>query len=90
MLVAPDSGILTAVYYLDQVQPLDVVSLWSDPRQSILKQGCTSPNPALRHHPLQGRGEDVRNLDVATVEAALAAVLDSLPSPSVRSAPHAA
>lgn len=89
VLVAPDSGILTAVYYLDQVQPLDVVSLWSDPRQGILKQGCASPNPALRHHPLQGRDEDVRNLTVAAVATALAAVLAPLPRPPGRSATHA-
>ena len=75
VLVAPDSGILTAVYYLDNSSPLDVVSLWSDPRQGILKQGCASPNPALRHHPLQGRDGDVRNLAVPDVENALAAVL---------------
>ena len=39
-----------------------IVSLWSDPRQGILKQGCASPNPRLRHVPLRGRDEDVRNL----------------------------
>lgn len=89
VLVAPDSGILTAVYYLDQTTPLDVVSLWSDPRQGILKQGCASPNPLLRHHPLQGRAEDVRNLTVADVAATLAAVLAPLSQQPATGATHA-
>ncbi|MFO1316020.1 MAG: glycosyltransferase family 9 protein [Burkholderiales bacterium] len=76
ILVAPDSGVLTAAYYLAQDFPLEVVSLWSDPRQGILKQGCSSPNPRLVHAPLVGRDEDVRNLRCAEVERALAAALD--------------
>jgi len=75
VLLAPDSGILTAVYYLDGVQPLEVISLWSDPRQGILKQGCASPNPALHHQALIGADDDVRNLHVADVEVVLAAAL---------------
>lgn len=71
VLVAPDSGVLTAAYYLDDDFDLDVISLWSDPRQGILKQGCASPNPRLRHVALQGAGEDVRNIGVDTVAAAL-------------------
>ena len=51
VLVAPDSGVLTMAYYLDQRFPLDIVSLWSDPRQGMLKQGCASPNGQLRHTP---------------------------------------
>ena len=75
VLLAPDSGILTAVYYLDGEQPLEVISLWSDPRQGVLKQGCPPPNPALRHHPLIGAGDDVQRLPVADVEAVVAAAL---------------
>jgi hypothetical protein len=71
VLVAPDSGVLTAAYYLDDAFPLDVISLWSDPRQGVLKQGCRSPNPMLRHVAIEGAGEDVRNIDVDTVAAAL-------------------
>ncbi len=71
ILIAPDSGILTVAYYLAQDFPLDVVSLWSDPRQGILKQGCPSPNPRLVHVPLFGAGEDVRNIDAAEVRRAL-------------------
>ena len=70
-LVAPDSGVLTMTYYLDQQFALDVVSLWSDPRQGILLQGCPSPNRALRHKPLVAPGEDLRNLSVDAVAAAL-------------------
>ena len=76
ILVAPDSGVLTAAYYLAEDFPLDVVSLWSDPRQGVLKQGCASPNPRLRHTPLPGPGEDVRNLTVDAVSNAVAAALE--------------
>jgi hypothetical protein len=83
VLVAPDSGVLTAAYYLAQPFPLDVVSLWSDPRQGILKQACASPNPGLRHVPLVGSGEDVRNIPVDDVERAVAdALARSAPPPS--------
>jgi ADP-heptose:LPS heptosyltransferase len=75
VLVAPDSGVLTAAYYLDQDFPLDIVSLWSDPRQGILKQACASPNPSLHHVALQGPGEDVRNLAVDDVAPAIEAAL---------------
>jgi hypothetical protein len=75
VLIAPDSGILTAVYYLEGNAPLEVISLWSDPRQGILKQECPSPNPALQHHALVGADDDVRRLRVADVEAVVAAAL---------------
>jgi hypothetical protein len=71
VLVAPDSGVLTAAYYLDDRFELDVISLWSDPRQGILKQGCASPNATLRHVAIEGAREDVRNIAVDTVAAAL-------------------
>lgn len=76
LLVAPDSGILTLAYYLDGTAPLDVISLWSDPRQGILKQGCPSPNPGLTHVDLRGRNDDVRDIAVGDVAAAVAAALD--------------
>jgi hypothetical protein len=75
ILVAPDSGVLTAAYYLEGNVPLDIVSLWSDPRQGVLKQGCPSPNPRLRHVPLIGPDEDVRKNCVDTVADAVAAAL---------------
>ncbi len=85
VLVAPDSGVLTAAYYLAQDFPLEIVSLWSDPRQGILKQGCASPNPSLAHVPLVGRGDDVRNLACDDVARAVAAALDRC-TPSARAA----
>jgi len=75
ILVAPDSGILTAAYYLEGDTPLELVSLWSDPRQGILKQACPSPNARLRHTPLVGAHEDVRNISVDDVAAAIEAAL---------------
>jgi ADP-heptose:LPS heptosyltransferase len=67
VLVAPDSGVLTMAYYLDCAFPLMVVSLWSDPRQGVLKQGVASPNRELVHVPLVGEGEDVRRIPVDEV-----------------------
>lgn len=75
VLVAPDSGVLTMAYYLADDFPLELVSLWSDPRQGVLKQGCSSPNPLLRHTPLVGRDDDVRNLSVTMVADAVEAGL---------------
>lgn len=72
-LVAPDSGILTTAYYLDARFPLAVISLWADPRQGVLHQGCGSPNPLLTHLPLLAPGEDITRLEVASVAAALRA-----------------
>jgi ADP-heptose:LPS heptosyltransferase len=71
ILVAPDSGVLTMAYYLDATFPLEVLSLWSDPRQGILLQDCPSPNGKLNHVALRGPGEDVRRLRVEDVERAL-------------------
>ena len=75
VLVAPDSGILTMAYYIDAPFALDVISLWADPRQGVLRQECASPNSRLRHLPLFSPGEDIRNLAVADVAAALRACL---------------
>ncbi len=75
ILVVPDSGILTLAYYLEGERPLDVISLWSDPRQGIRKQGCAAPNPRLVHTILQGRDEDVRNITVDDVARAIEAIL---------------
>ncbi len=77
ILVAPDSGVLATAYYLDQRFPLDIVSLWSDPRQGVLLQGCPSPNPLLRHVPLVGRDEQARNIRVDDVVAELRAALEA-------------
>jgi ADP-heptose:LPS heptosyltransferase len=78
ILVAVDAGILAMAYYLDETFPLEVISLWSDPRQGVLKQRVESPNSGLRHCPLVGDGEDVRRLGVERVEAAVVAALARL------------
>jgi len=86
VLVAPDSGVLTAAYYLDETFPLDVISLWSDPRQGILKQDCPSPNAMLRHVALQGAHDDVRNI---AVEAVAAALEQAIAAPRIPARAHA-
>ncbi len=75
VLIGPDSGVLNTAYYLDAAFPLDVISLWSDPRHGILAQRRASPNPLLVHRPLQGRDEDVRNIGVDDVERELRAAI---------------
>jgi len=74
-LVAPDGGVLNAVYFLDANFPITVVSLWSDPRQGLLKARAASPNPRLVHAPLVGAGEDVRAIPTGDVLAALEVAL---------------
>lgn len=71
VLVAPDSGVLTMAYYIDAPFGLQLVSLWADPRQGVLRQECASPNPRLTHTPLVAPGEDITRLEVPTVAAAL-------------------
>lgn len=70
-LIAPDGGVLNAVYFLDADFPITVVSLWSDPRQGLLKARAPSPNPRLVHAPLVGAGDDVRAIPPDDVLAAL-------------------
>jgi hypothetical protein len=71
ILIAPDSGVLVTAFYLDARFPLDIISLWSDPRQGVLLQGCPSPNPLLRHIPLLGRDEQAANIAVDDVASEL-------------------
>ena len=75
VVIAPDSGVLATAYYLAARFPLDVISLWSDPRQGILQQGSASPNPLLHHVPIIGRDELAANIPVSEVEAAVRAAL---------------
>jgi len=70
-LLAPDSGVLSIVYYLDVPFPLHLVSLWADPRQGILRQKVASPNPQLMHIPLKGADKCVENISVEQVVKAL-------------------
>ena len=74
VLIAPDSGVLSLVYYLDAPRALTLISLWSDPDQGVLKQGVASPNPLLVHRPLTGRNGNVANI---TPEEVFQAVMSS-------------
>jgi hypothetical protein len=74
-LVAPDSGILSLTYLLDAQRELDVVSLWSDPRQGVLKLATPSPNRRLRHFPILGRDENVTNITADEVARQLLSCL---------------
>lgn len=70
-LVVPDSGILAITYYLASDFPLRIVSLWSDPRQGVLRQDVSSPNKQLQHIPLIGKNDSVANISSASVYHAL-------------------
>ena len=80
-LVAPDSGILSIAYLLDAQFDFDVVSLWADPRQGILKHKLPSPNAHLRHVPIVARYENVDNITVEEVALPLLRCLVQ-PAPS--------
>ncbi len=90
VLIAPDSGVLTMSYYLDVREPLDVVSLWADPRQGVLKHDVASPNPLLRHRPLRAPDEQIERLAVETVAAAIDEVLANPRGRPNAAAPHRA
>lgn len=66
-LIVPDSGILSMTYYIDSTFLIDVISLWSDPKQGVLKQNVTSPNPQLKHFPLIADRGDLRSISVDSV-----------------------
>jgi len=66
-LIAPDSGILSTVYYLDTAFSLQIISLWADPKHGILKQNVASPNPLLIHRPLIGEFRDLSTISVDQV-----------------------
>lgn len=88
VLLAVDSGILSIVYYLDERFALEVISLWSDPRQGILKQAVASPNVLLRHCHLVGDGEDIRRLPVERVSRAVDDALARLSALSASGSPE--
>ena len=75
-LLAPDSGILNAVYWLDAQFAIRVVSLWADPRLGLMRAQAPSPNRALVHIPLIGARRDVSNVPVERVIDALGPALD--------------
>lgn len=66
-LLAPDSGILCMVYYLDCDFPLSIVSLWGNPNVGVLKQRVKSPNKLLKHTPIIGKKHLIKNIEVDKV-----------------------
>ncbi|GAB5411690.1 MAG: hypothetical protein ChlgKO_08040 [Chlamydiales bacterium] len=64
IVIAPDSGILSTLYYVDAPFTLRLISLWADPRQGVLRQKVASPNPCLDHIPLIGKDENVANIKI--------------------------
>ncbi|MCB1107776.1 MAG: hypothetical protein KDK76_06750 [Chlamydiia bacterium] len=66
-LVAPDSGVLSIAYYVNANFPIRIVSLWADPKQGVLRQNVSSPNPLLEHIPLHGKNDRIANIAVDTV-----------------------
>ncbi len=66
-LVVPDSGVLSITYYIDVPFEIDVISLWADPRQGVLRQKVASPNPLFSHRPLIATNKDLRTIPVQTV-----------------------
>lgn len=70
-LIAPDSGVLCSVYYLEAQYPIRVISLWGNPDQGVLRQKVASPNKKLEHVPLVGKGKEVNNITVDEVIASL-------------------
>lgn len=70
-LLVPDSGVLSLTYYIDTAFAIDIVSLWADPKQGVLKQNVASPNPLLRHSALIGKNKDLRTVSVESALQAL-------------------
>jgi UDP-N-acetylglucosamine/UDP-N-acetylgalactosamine diphosphorylase len=70
-LLVPDSGVLSITYYINATFAIDIVSLWADPKQGVLKQNVASPNLLLRHCPLMAKNKDLRNVSVASALKAL-------------------
>jgi len=77
-LIAPDSGVLSIIYYIDAPFDLNLISLWADPRQGVLRQNVDSPNPHLTHFPLIGNEEKVSNVALDAVKEVLSNVSDRL------------
>ena len=67
LFIGPDSGILSMVYYLNEVFPIRVISLWADSDHGILKQNVASPNPRLEHIPLISEHRSLASLSVNEV-----------------------
>lgn len=71
ILIAPDSGVLSLMYYVDCDFPLRIISLWADPKQGILRQKVASPNQGLQHIPLIAPKRCLANITVSQIEEVL-------------------
>lgn len=71
LFIAPDSGLLSLMYYLNTDFPLKIISLWADPKQGILRQKVVSPNRFLQHIPLIAPKQNLNNLLVSHVKEVL-------------------
>lgn len=71
ILIAPDSGILSLVYYVDCDFHLRIISLWADAKQGILRQKVASPNQGLKHIPLIAPKRCLANITVSHIEEVL-------------------
>lgn len=63
-MLAPDSGVLSIAYYLNMNFPLRFVSLWSDPKQGVLRQNVASPNQLFEHIPIIGDNNDLSSVTI--------------------------
>lgn len=70
-LVVPDSGVLSITYYINASFPIKIASLWADPKQGVLRQKVSSPNPKLVHVPLIAPKEIISAIPVEKVMHAL-------------------
>ena len=70
-MIAPDSGVLSIVYYLSTSFPLRLISLWADPKQGILRQNVISPNKDLKHIPLIAKKGRIDSISVDRVFKAI-------------------
>ncbi len=66
-MLAPDSGVLSIVYYLNVNVPLRFVSLWSDPKQGVLRQNVASPNKFFEHIPIIGENNNLFSITIDQV-----------------------
>ena len=62
VLIAPDSGILSLIYYLNKNFSLNLISLWGDSRQGIFRQKVNSPNKKMEHTALIGKKNNIKNI----------------------------
>ena len=66
-LLLPDSGILSIVYFFNENFPINIVSLWGDPNQGILKQNVKSPNALLKNSAIIAKDKKINKISVTEV-----------------------